>query len=203
MTDKRAEHLRLTWREPLYGIVAAIVVFIPLVMDLNTDVLYTFIIAPILLILGLGVLLYAAIRKHLQVAVMLVTFWTVSGLLFIYAPEVHSTAKWLLSSSEYKKEVLAQPVPSNGDFKHLEWDGWGWAGINNSEYLVFDPTDSLSAAAKSRQAGRFNGVPCAVPLIRRFESHWYKVRFYTDQDWSGCSFEADKLISPKTSPPAR
>jgi hypothetical protein len=203
MTDKRAAHLRLTWRGPSYAIVGAVVVCIPLVIDLNTDVLYTFIIAPISLILGLGVLIYAAVRKSLQVALWVPTFWIVSGLLFIYAPEVHSTGKWLLSSSEYKQQVLAQPVTSNGDFKHMEWDDWGWGGINNSEYLVFDPTDSLSAPAKNHQAGKFNGVPCAVPLVRRFESHWYKVRFYTDQDWRGCSFEADKLASPNSSPPPR
>jgi len=50
-------------------------------------------------------------------------------------------------------------------------------------FLVFDPTDSLSAAAKSHSPGKFKGIPCEVPLVRRLESHWYTVRFYTDEYW--------------------
>jgi hypothetical protein len=53
----------------------------------------------------------------------------------------------------------------------------------NFEYLVFDPGDSLSAAAASHQPGKFNGIPCEVYRVRRLESHWYTVLFYTDEDW--------------------
>jgi hypothetical protein len=33
----------------------------------------------------------------------------------------------------------------------IEWDGWGWGGQDFSVFLVFDPADSLSGPAKSRQ----------------------------------------------------
>jgi hypothetical protein len=162
--------------------------------------LYVFIVAPVLLIIGLGVLIYAAIRRNLRIALALAAFWTASALLFIYPSEARSPIKWLLWSSDYKKQVLAQPAPANGDFKHIEWDAWGWAGINNTAYLVFDPTDSLVAAAKSHQPGKFNGIPCIVPRVRRLQSHWYTVLFYTDKNWSGCSSEAEKALSPGSSP---
>ena len=93
-----------------------------------------------------------------------------------------SAVKWLLYRHGYKAEVLAQPS-KNGELNHIEWDGWGWAGQDTTVYLVFDPTDSLSAAAKSNQPGKFSGIPCEVPVVHRLESHWYTVQFYTDEFW--------------------
>jgi hypothetical protein len=58
---------------------------------------------------------------------------------------------------------------------------------NNTAYLVFDPANTLSAAAKNNQAAEFNGVPCKVRAIRRLENHWYAVLFYTDQAWGECN----------------
>ena len=203
MTDKAAESRWLDLRPHLSALLAAIVVFLPLLIVSNLDVLYLFIVAPILLIFGFCVLIYAAVRRNPRVALALAVFWTASALLFVYPSEVRSPIKWLLWSSEYKKRVPAQPNPSNSDFKHIEWDGWGLAGIDTTIYLVFDPTDSLAAAAKSHQPGKFNGVPCKVPWVRRMESHWYTVMFYTDEDWGGCSFEADRLRSQKNPSPGQ
>jgi hypothetical protein len=47
-------------------------------------------------------------------------------------------AKWFARSHDYKSEVLAQPS-SIGELRHIEWDGWGWAGQDTTVYLVFDP----------------------------------------------------------------
>jgi hypothetical protein len=188
VTDKAAESRWLDLRPHLSALLAAIVVFLPLLIVSNLDVLYLFIVAPILLIFGFCVLIYAAVRRNPRVALALAVFWTASALLFVYPSEVRSPFKWLVWSSEYKQQVLAQPDASNGDFKHIEWDGWGLSGIDTTIYLVFDPTDSLAAAAKSHQPGKFNGVPCKVPWVRRMESHWYTVMFYTDEDWGGMQF---------------
>src|SRR5271157_2347825 len=94
-------------------------------------------------------------------------------------PTAKTTARWLLWSRDYKSQVLSQPSSSSGDLKHIEWDGWGWAGMNTAVYLVFDPTDSLSPAAKNHQSGRLNGVPCEVFRVRRLESQWYTAQLYT------------------------
>jgi hypothetical protein len=48
---------------------------------------------------------------------------------------------------------------------------------------VFDPTDSLTEAARSGQPGKYSGIPCEFFRVRRLESHWYTVQFYTDDDW--------------------
>jgi hypothetical protein len=93
----------------------------------------------------------------------------------------------LIWSRDYKAEVVAQPPPANGDLKHLDWDGWGWGGENTEVYLVFDPTDSLAAAAGSHQPGKFNGLPCEVDRVFRLESNWYAAQFYTGTDWDHCN----------------
>ena len=97
-----------------------------------------------------------------------------------------TSARWLLWSGNYKSKVLSQPFSSNGEFKHIEWDGWGWAGMNTTVYLVFDPTDSLSSASKNHLAGRVNGLPCEVFRVGRLEAQWYTAQFYTGEDWGNC-----------------
>jgi len=131
---------------------------------------------------------------------MVATFWTVSAFLFLHSSDVRSPIKWFLWSRQYKARVLAQPASPSGNFKHVEWDGWGWGGIDTSVYLVFDPTDSLAGAAKNDRSGKFNGIPCEVPWVRRMESHWYMVMFYTDRDWADCD-AAEKNRSQGSSAP--
>ncbi len=91
-------------------------------------------------------------------------------------------ARWLTRSRSYKSEVLAQPT-AVGELKHIAWDGWGWAGQDTTVYLVYDPTDSLVAAAKGQKPGKFNGIRCEVFRVRRLESYWYTVQFYTNEFW--------------------
>lgn len=119
---------------------------------------------------------YALFGASIVVAAALV--WNYSA--------VRTAARWLVWSRSYKSKVLSQPAPPNGELKHTEWDGWGWAGQDTTVFLVFDPTDSLSAAATSHQAGKFSGIPCKVFLVRRLESHWYTAQFYTNQYWGRC-----------------
>ena len=71
--------------------------------------------------------------------------------------------------------------------KHIEWDGWGWAGQDTTAYLVFDPADSLSSVAATHQSGKFAGIPCKVPNVSQLESQWYVVTFYTNQNWGRCN----------------
>jgi hypothetical protein len=42
--------------------------------------------------------------------------------------EAKTNARWLLLSRRYKSAVYAQPTPTGREFKHIEWDGWGWGG---------------------------------------------------------------------------
>ena len=192
MTVRSSETGRLDWHLPLYATLAAIFVFIPLVVSPNgIDVLYLFVVVPGLILISIGTLIRAAILKKLKILLIVVIFWAVLGSLLAYEikrpVEIRSAIRWLVGAHEYKNEVFAQPPSTKGDLKHIEWDGWGFAGEDTTVYLVFDPLDGLSEAAKSRQPGKFIGIPCEVPLVHRAERDWYFVRFYTDQTWDRCN----------------
>lgn len=114
-------------------------------------------------------------------------FVVIASILVWNFSEVKTEARWLLLSRRYKSEVFAQPTPTAGEFKHIEWDGWGWAGQDTTAYLVFDPTDSLSLAASTHHSGKFAGIPCEIPKVSRLERQWYVVTFYTNEDWGRCN----------------
>jgi hypothetical protein len=95
---------------------------------------------------------------------------------------VRTAIRWFALSHDYKARVLAQPVSASGNLKHIEWDGWGWGGQDTTVYLVFDPADSLSATAASKQTGKSDSLPCEVARVARLESHWYTVQMYTNDD---------------------
>jgi len=187
---KASEGSRLGWRMPFCGALAAVLLFVPLIVSISgTLVFYVFAIAPSLIVTGVCVLIYAAVRKKLQIALMVTIFWVASALLFSCSIPIHIVTKWLLWSREYKNEVLAEPAPKSGDLKHIEWDGWGWGAQDISVFLVFDPEDSLSGPAKNRQSGKLGGIPCQVSFVQRMDSHWYLVffDFYVDQSsWDRC-----------------
>jgi hypothetical protein len=107
---------------------------------------------------------------------------------FIGLAEARRTRlRWVLRSREYKAMVLASPGKTIGGLKHIEWDGWGGFGAGDTvEYLVFDPTDSLQVYTHSDDPGQTASLPCKVARVRRLESHWYTVLFYTDTDWDHC-----------------
>lgn len=185
-SDSASQRDRFNWVKPIYAAVAAILVFLPLLISSSTDFLYIFVIVPGMALIAACALIYAVMRKKLSIAVMVVIFCAVSAAVFFCSFQIRTFARWFLWSAQYKKVVLAEPTPENGELKHFEWDGWGWAGMDTSVYLVLDPADSLSLAASTRQSGKFPGIPCKVPKVTRLESHWYAVTFYTDQQWESC-----------------
>jgi hypothetical protein len=99
----------------------------------------------------------------------------------------HSKTRWLFHSNQYKARVLSERRESNGLLRHVEWDGWGFAGNDTVVYLVFDPVDVLSTAANRAAPGKYPGLPCEVARVKRLSQHWYTVQFYTDTDWNHCT----------------
>jgi hypothetical protein len=90
--------------------------------------------------------------------------------------------RWLFLSNGYKAKVLAQP--RGEELKHVEWDGWGFAGVaNTTAFLVFDPTDSLAGATVALPPIKARALPCEVVRVRRLGRQWYAVLFYTDTYW--------------------
>jgi len=194
MPEKMTVATRFNWRLPLVAAVIAFGVCISIaVCQADTAFfLSLFLVGPILIILSIVLLVYAVIskgrRKRLTLLSTLAAVWVVCVSMLLVLDHVHvrTTARWLLWSHDYKEKVLARQAPANGEFRHVEWDGWGWGGEDTTVFLVFDPSDSLSLAASNDQPGKFNGLPCAVPEVSRLESQWYAVRFYTNEDWDRC-----------------
>jgi hypothetical protein len=198
MVEKTTDAHPFNWRLPSFAALFAFVVFFSIaVCQLDTALLlYLFLVGPMLVVISIALLAYTTAgkgrAKRRTLLSALATLWVVSTIFFVFYIKHHSvirtTARWLLWSQNYKDKVLAQSASAsaNGEFKHVEWDGWGWGGQDTTEFLVFDPTDLLSAAARSHQPGKFDGIPCEVPRVSRLESHWYTVVFYINQGWDEC-----------------
>jgi hypothetical protein len=186
MTETAAN--RFNWRLPFCGALGAMIVVLPK-MTFGNDIGAIFCTVVIAAIIGLIVVVVAVRtirRQSLSTLSMLVVFCSVLWLFWTISDYVRTTGRWVIHSRTYKANVLAQANPTNEGLKHIEWDGWGFAGSDTTVYLVFDPHDSLAMAAKSGQPGKFDGIPCEVPAVQRLEDHWYTVLFYTDTDWSHC-----------------
>jgi hypothetical protein len=94
---------------------------------------------------------------------------------------------WLLGSGKYKAAVRAQPQEPGEGLQHIEWEEWGWGEQGNTTvYLAFDPNNALAQAARTGLPGRYPGIRCEVPSVRRLASQWYTVEFYTNIDWDHC-----------------
>ena len=181
---------RFDLRKPVIAAVVALLVSL-IITIYGTDIdwlLYSAGVAFLgsLILLG-SIASRALFRKEQDVLMALAIFGAygaVTAVFFIGFGQLRPMLRWTLWSHRYKSELLAQAPPANGQLKHLEWESLGWGPIGPTiVYLVFDPTDSLSEAAKSRRPGRFSGIPCEVPRIQHLESRWYAVTFYTEERW--------------------
>jgi hypothetical protein len=138
---------------------------------------------------GIMLLYFGRARRQLSARVVVLAVvllllglagaWTLSF-------SMRTTVRWALSASRYKRQVLDLPQAAGGHLRHIEWDGWGFAGENTVAYLVFDPSDQLKSAGPTRRAGKLPGLPCDVYQVRQLDSSWYTVLFYTDTDWEHC-----------------
>ena len=191
MIEKASEVDQFNWRLPLAALLGTLVIFLILATFQSESLVYLFVAVPIISLFLIGWAVYSAIagkkRRCLAILSMLAIFWLLSVPLFKNYLAVRSSARWLIWSGDFKAKVAAQPASPNGDLKHLDWDGWGWGGEDTQVYLVFDPSDSLSAAAKSHQPGKFSGLPCIAVRVLRLEPNWYAAQFFTGSDWDHCN----------------
>lgn len=105
------------------------------------------------------------------------------ALLLTHYMSVRDHLRWLLFSGTYRAKVSAQPALAEQGLRHVEWDGWGFAGSDTTVFLVFDPTDSLAETVGAPGPVKARGLPCEVARVRRLASQWYAVLFYTDTYW--------------------
>jgi hypothetical protein len=187
--DERTSNA-VKWLLPLYGALAAMLVLLPkIVFGNGVGALFvTLHLGAIVCIALLIVAILKIRRQTISSVLMVVVFCAVCWALFRVSDNVRAVCRWALHKNAYKAEVLAQPSSRDARLKHVEWDGWGFAGAGDTVvYLVFDPNDSLASAAKIGSPGKFSGIPCEVLRVRRLENQWYTVLFYTDEDWEHCN----------------
>jgi hypothetical protein len=191
MIEKASEGDQFNWRLPLAALLGTLAIFLILAILQSESLVYLFFVVPIISVFLIVCAVYSAIagkkRRCLAILSMLAIFWVLSVPLFKNYLAIRSAERWLIWSGDYKSRFAAQPTSANGDLKHVSWDGWGWGGENTEVYLVFDPTDSLSPAAKTHQPGKFDGLPCKVDRVFRLEPNWYAAQFFTATDWDHCN----------------
>jgi hypothetical protein len=178
----------LKWWPPLCAALAALA--FPVLIEISSafnlgGLFYFLIVAPVIVIIFLAV----AIRmRSLHFWLVPIVFCLISWWCWNNSYLIRAHGRWLVASSSFKGKVLSQAVSASGELKHMEWDGWGFAGAGDTTvYLVYDPTDSLALATRREHPGKLKGVPCQVFRVNRLENNWYSVRFYTGTDWNHCS----------------
>jgi hypothetical protein len=177
------------YRFPAYVAGCSAITFLPLTVS-SSDLavmLYVFAAVPVV---SFVLLFIARQRKGIQRLAALSVFGVFLVFTAILAKDflkIRTAAQWAVHSRGYKAKVLAQSRFSNGHFGHVELQGWGFAGQDTVVYVVHDPKGSLAMAAKSGSPGAFSGLPCEVYRVRKLESDWYSVQFYTGTDWDHCN----------------
>ena len=182
---------RFNWWLLVFGAVGALIgtsVLVVYIPDIG-QIFYFFIVAPSFsLILIVFAIWKRRSKARGSILLMLVPFWVVTVGVLWHAYTVRASIRWLLHSKAYKAGVLGRTQPLSGQLKHIAWDGWGGFGVGDTVvYLVFDPNDSLSAAARSDMPAKVGGIPCEFASAYRLESHWYSIEFYTGADWEHCT----------------
>jgi hypothetical protein len=179
---------RFDWRLPIHAVILAPVLFIPLVLwsaDFG-PIFYFFPVAP-LVCLVLLITFFLSKHQKPAIACMLLVYCASSWILDHNAQDIRSHLRWPFQSHEYKTKLLAQPVPTDDELRHIAWERYGWVTINTDIDLVYDPNDVLLNQLSTHDEGKFSGIPCPVRLVHRLEPHWFTVQFYTSTSWNECS----------------
>ena len=138
------------------------------------------------LLLGIAIALRRGRQQRLTSVAAFGVFLFVTVGVLISQRQIRPHLLWLVWSNRYKSEVLANSAAANGEFKHVEWDGDGWGSGATGDwmgYVVFNPSDSLSAATMTNFPTQYEGMPCKVVLVRRLENQWYSVVLDMNQFW--------------------
>ncbi len=145
---------------------------------------YFLLIAPCI---ALVMLVIALRRRTLTTCLTFTLFSLLTWVCFKDNYALRAHGRWLWMARTSKALVLAQPRSLTGELRHVEWDGWGFAGVGNTNvYLVYDPEDLIGTALKQKQPRRVKGVLCEFDKGYRLERSWYALVFYTDQGWGEC-----------------
>lgn len=175
------------WKWPLYAGLAACAVYLPIILisgDLSLEVYWVTILSVVLCAAFVATifLLTASWKTALSLISSIFVSVFVNVALMLCSHDIRNVERWNFHAFRHKTLVLCQPSSPQRDYRHIEWDVWGWGGNDTYVYLVYDPLDQL-ADSKTITA---NGQPCEVADVHRLEKSWYRVTFYTDAQWNDC-----------------
>ena len=174
-TDSEATHY-----ERLAGVLAASVALTALALVYAEIDLAVLLCAAMTLITGMLLSIFAVAstgRRRWVALSVLAAYLLGSAFLLTHVSVSRSHLRWFLLSRSYEAKVLETPAPRYGEFKHVVWDGWGFAGQDTDVYLVFDPRNALAGTLGAKAPMRASGLPCRVQQVTRLESQWYAVLF--------------------------
>jgi hypothetical protein len=193
----------LGWRIIIIGTLAAALLLFALFLFSGDPALYIlFFVTPGVVLLAAVLLLLLIFRKTRTCsAELLLTTFVFVGVMIVglrFEKTLRPAMRWAFFSQKFKREVLGQPGDGSGEFKHVEWDGWGGAPVGDwTSYVVFDPADSIAADTGHQHLGRITGIPCDVLRIQRLESHWYQVTLEVDEWWEQCGNQGKHTRNPE------
>jgi hypothetical protein len=176
---------RARWIELSCVAVLGLLAFIPLQLLESDEASLVFAFVALIATLVLIGLVIAS-RSFVGVAIVAAYIVTALALVSNGAYPLRENVRWAAFASQAKANALASH-PRGQQLPHAVWDAWGWAGMDTSVYLVFDPNDSLLAASRLKSPGKPPGIPCAVYSVHQMEPHWYSVHFFTSEEWESCS----------------
>jgi hypothetical protein len=153
---------------------AGVAAFVPLQL-LEADTAWLA-FAGVAVIVTLALVVFAIVWKSAIGAAITAAFVAAALVLLTHDTDgLREQIRWTAYAAQAKAAVRAMPPQPSGQLQHVVWDAWGWAGMDTSVYLVYDPANALPKK-----------LPCPVTSIQRLEPNWYSVRFYTSEDWTNC-----------------
>jgi hypothetical protein len=193
MVERIPKGDRFSWRLSICAAALAPIAYIATTAVFSSDgsfFLYILMVAPIVILTLLITAIVNGVRGRptgsLSAIAALAAFLIISFAVLRNSFDIRARTRWLLKSSTYKAEVLGQPSSNDRSLKHVEWDGWGFAGSDTLVYLAYDPSDSLSTLTGNGLRRKISSLPCEVAAVRRLEKQYYAIEFYTDTSWDHC-----------------
>jgi hypothetical protein len=175
------------WLSVFGGAVVAIGCYTPFLYLRSFDIeslIYLAVLLLIALAFGLYVILRGFISKKWvkpRIWLALAVFLGITFAMSCSETRLRPWARWLIFSNTYKSQVLAQTVASQNDLRFIQWDGWGWAGMETNVYLIYDPSDKLKVRTNGVLRKKSVEITEKSQFIQRLEHNWYSATLYTDE----------------------
>jgi hypothetical protein len=178
---------RRSWRFSITGAFAAFVLYIPFLYLKTFDfesLGYMLLLLLLTIAFGIGIFVRRVFFKrwisHTTLLAVLF-FLSISAWMFFSTTHLRPWARWLVASGKYTNLVLKQEPDTQTGLRWIEWDGWGWAGMDTSVELVYDPTDTLAHEIRHNPKGRFAEVAEKTQFVQRLGRGWYSLTLYTSE----------------------